>query len=35
MAVQRYKLGVWVGSGGIIMVFAAFTSAMVVRTGVG
>ena len=35
MAVQRYKLGVWVGSGGIIMVFAAFTSAMVVRSGLG
>ena len=35
MAVQRYKLGVWVGSGGIIMVFAAFTSAMVVRSGMG
>ncbi len=35
MAVQRYKLGVWVGFGGIIMVFAAFTSAMVVRSGMG
>ena len=35
MAVERYKLGVWVGSGGIIMVFAAFTSAMVVRAGLG
>jgi cytochrome c oxidase subunit 3 len=31
--VQRYKLGVWVGAGGIIMFFAAMTSAMVVRTG--
>jgi cytochrome c oxidase subunit 3 len=31
--VQRYKLGVWVGVGGIIMFFAAMTSAMVVRTG--
>ena len=31
--VQRYKLGVAVGVGGIIMFFAAMTSAMVVRTG--
>lgn len=31
--VQRYKLGVWVGIGGIVMIFAAFTSAMVVRRG--
>ena len=35
MAVQRYKLGVSVGFGGIIMVFAALTSAMVVRSGLG
>ena len=34
-AVYRYKLGTWVGMGGIVMVFAAFTSAMVVRSGVG
>ena len=34
-AVQRYKLGVWVGFGGIVMVFAAFTSALVVRSGLG
>jgi cytochrome c oxidase subunit III len=34
-AVQRYKLGVWIGIGGIVMLFAAFTSAMVVRRGVG
>ena len=27
-AVERYKLGVKVGSGGIVMVFAAFTSAV-------
>jgi cytochrome c oxidase subunit 3 len=32
-AVQRYKLGVWIGIGGIVMMFAAFTSAMVVRSG--
>lgn len=31
--VQRYKLGVWIGVGGIVMFFAALTSAMVVRTG--
>lgn len=31
--VQRYKLGVWVGVGGIVMFFAALTSAMVVRRG--
>ena len=35
MAVQRYKLGVWVSFGGIIMIFAALTSAMVVRAGLG
>ena len=35
MMVQRYKLGVSVGFGGIVMVFAAFTSAMVVRSGLG
>ena len=35
MAVERYKLGVWVGFGGIVMVFAALTSAMVVRSGLG
>ena len=34
-AVERYKLGVWVGSGGIVMVFAALTSALVVRSGLG
>jgi len=34
-AVERYKLGVKVGSGGIVMVFAAFTSALVVRSGLG
>ncbi len=34
-AVQRYKLGVWVGFGGIVMVFAALTSALVVRSGLG
>ena len=33
--VYRYKLGTWVGMGGIVMVFAAFTSAMVVRSGMG
>ena len=31
--VQRYKLGVWIGMGGITMFFAALTSAMVVRHG--
>lgn len=31
--VQRYKLGVWVGMGGIVMFFAALTSAMIVRQG--
>jgi cytochrome c oxidase subunit 3 len=31
--VQRYKLGVWIGIGGIVMLFAGFTSAMVVRSG--
>ena len=34
-AVERYKLGVQVGSGGIVMIFAAFTSALVVRSGLG
>lgn len=34
-AVIRYKLGVWVGIAGIVMVFAAFTSALVVRSGLG
>ena len=33
LAVQRYKLGIWIGFGGIVMVFAAFTSALVVRKG--
>ena len=32
-AVRLYKLGVWIGIGGIVMLFAAFTSAMVVRSG--
>ncbi len=32
-AVFRYKLGAWVGIAGIVMIFAAFTSAMVVRSG--
>lgn len=32
-AVFRYKLGTWVGIAGIVMVFAAFTSALVVRSG--
>ena len=31
--VQRYKLGVWIGMGGILMFFAALTSAMIVRQG--
>ncbi len=31
--VQRYTLGVWVGMGGILMFFAALTSAMIVRQG--
>ncbi len=30
---ERYKLGVWIGMGGILMFFAALTSAMVVRQG--
>lgn len=34
-AVIRYKLGVWVGIAGIVMIFAAFTSALVVRSGLG
>ena len=34
-AIIRYKLGVWVGIAGIVMVFAAFTSALVVRSGLG
>lgn len=34
-AVQKYKLGVWIASGGIVMFFAALTSAMVVRKGLG
>jgi len=34
LAVQRYKLGTWVGMAGIVMVFAAFTSALVVRQGI-
>lgn len=33
LAVHRYKLGVSIGFGGIIMIFAALTSAMVVRSG--
>ena len=33
-AVFRYKLGTWVGIGGIVMIFAAFSSAMVVRSGI-
>lgn len=33
-AVVRYKLGAWVGIAGIVMFFAAFTSAMVVRSGI-
>jgi len=32
-SVQRYTLGVWIGIGGIVMFFAAMTSAMVVRKG--
>jgi cytochrome c oxidase subunit 3 len=32
-AVHRYKTGMWVALGGIVMVFAAFTSAYVVRKG--
>jgi cytochrome c oxidase subunit 3 len=32
--VERYKLGTWIGLGGIVMIFAAFTSAMVVRSGI-
>ena len=31
--VQRYKLGVWMGMGSILMFFAALTSAMIVRQG--
>ena len=31
--VQRYKLATWIGMGGIVMFFAALTSAMVVRQG--
>lgn len=31
--VQRYKLAVWIGMGGILMFFAALTSAMIVRQG--
>lgn len=31
--VQRYKLATWIGMGGIVMFFAAMTSAMVVRQG--
>jgi cytochrome c oxidase subunit 3 len=34
LAVERYKLGTWIGLGGIVMIFAAFTSAMVVRSGI-
>jgi cytochrome c oxidase subunit 3 len=30
---RTYRLGMWIGLGGIVMVFAAFTSAMVVRRG--
>ena len=32
--VEHYKLGTWIGIGGIVMIFAAFTSAMVVRSGI-
>ena len=31
--VQRYELGVWIGMCGILMFFAALTSAMIVRQG--
>ncbi len=30
---QRYRLAVWIGMGGIVMFFAALTSAMIVREG--
>ncbi len=33
LAIQRYRLGVWVGLGAVAMLFAAFTSAFVVRKG--
>ena len=32
---QRYELAVWIAMGGIVMFFAAITSAMVVRRGIG
>ncbi len=33
LAVRRYKTGMWLGLGAIVMVFSAFTSAYVVRKG--
>lgn len=32
-ALRRYKTGMWVGLGAMVMLFAAFTSALVVRKG--
>ncbi len=31
---RTYRLGMWIGIGGIVMLFAAFTSALVVRRGI-
>lgn len=33
LAIRRYKTGMWLGLGAIVMVFSAFTSAYVVRKG--
>lgn len=33
LAIHRYKTGMWLGLGAVVMVFAAFTSAYVVRKG--
>ena len=34
LAIRRYKTGTWLGLGAVVMLFAAFTSAYVVRQGV-
>ena len=33
LSVRRYKMGMWLGLGAVVMMFAAFTSAFVVRKG--
>ena len=33
LSIRRYKMGMWIGLGAVVMMFAAFTSAYVVRKG--